>query len=370
MRTQDRWQPLREAVGAYERVKHPGRALFGFDGYIDSLYAVVERTDDRGNPSVFQTSDAFLRCLMQLQGQSAERELLLKSRRAGGNAPLSAMAAGALGVDAHCVGYVGQEEFARIGCRMTSLGAPAECIALEFANCKWMLSCCESLHAFTARGLERQLGREALCRLLEQVELIALLNWAAMPENAGVVQMLLEDYWERAALGSKTFFVDFSDISSQAERTIARTMDVLGRLSRRAHVVVSVNLHEAQSIAQAGTSAGEETLLRRIHERTGAQEIVLHAMDHALCLEDGVLAGCRGAYHPAPVITTGGGDHFNGGYCAARLANLPAPQRLALATCTALYYVAHGTSGSAARIRAWLDSPQLHCLEESSCRPI
>lgn len=155
-------------------MKDPGRALFGFDGYIDSLYAVVER----GNPSVFQTSDAFLRCLMQLQGQSAERELLLKSRRAGGNVPLSAMAAGALGVDTHCVGYVGRKEFAQIGCRMTSLGAPAECIALEFANCKWMLSYCESLRAFTARGLERRLGREALCRLLEQAQLIALLKTA------------------------------------------------------------------------------------------------------------------------------------------------------------------------------------------------
>lgn len=355
---------MRDAVRAFEQARRGKRlyALFGFDGYIDSLYAVVEKVDERGNQRCFHNSGDFLACLAELNGQSAERELKLKSRRAGGNAPLTALAAGTLGIDAHCIGYMGADfpEFERIRacCRTTSLGAPAQCMALEFANCKWMLSDCESLHAFGAHVIEETMGREALGASLDEAVLIALLNWAAMPQNEEVVRLLLA----QQRLNGKICFIDFSDISGLSGRRIEGFMDVLRQLSGVAHVVVSVNEHEARSLMPDAPQE-EAALLEQIHLRTGAQEVVLHAIDHAASLEGGVLSGCRGWYHPSPVITTGGGDHFNGGYCAGRLAGLSAAHRLVLGTAAALFYVSCGYSGTAAQMETWLDA-QIDQMEE------
>lgn len=354
---------LLAAAEEYCRRSQRRCALFGFDGYIDSLYAVAERTDENGNQTYFETSNAFLACLAGLNGQSAERELKLKSRKAGGNAPLTAMAAGALGVNAHCVGYIGREltefEALRAHCTTTSLGAPAECMALEFANCKWMLSQCESLRSFDA---QRLICNEAfLCAFLE-AELIALLNWAAMPQNAVLAHLLAE----RGMTRGKTFFIDFSDVSGLADLTVKQYLEAIRALSACAHVIVGVNLHEAESIAKClkETCESEEALLSVIERSTGAGEVVLHAMDHAICLERGRMTRCEGYYHPAPVITTGGGDHFNGGYCAGSLAGLDAAGRLALATASALFYVSNGYSGSAEQIVKWLSGVQLQRGEE------
>lgn len=360
-----RWQMMREAADAFGQACSGKnlRALFGFDGYIDSLYAVVEHTDENGHPCCFQTSDGFLACLAGLNGQSGERELKLKSRRAGGNAPLTALAAGTLGIDAHCMGFIGADmpQFKELNtrCRTTSLGEPAECMALEFANCKWMFSDCESLKGFKAEDLLRA-DSEAFWGAVEESQLLALLNWAAMGQNADVVKLLLDRYQKDDLLGKKTFFVDFSDISGLAQQTVERYIKAVNLLAQCAHVVVSVNLHEAQSLTHSGgkDDEKEENMLDLIRNMTGAGEIVLHAMDHALCLEKGMLYHCQGVYHPSPAITTGGGDHFNGGYCAAILAGLPAEQRLALATATALFYVSHGYSGTLQQIVAWLDKRQ------------
>ena len=130
--------------------------------------------------------------------------------------------------------------------------------------------------------------------------------------------------------------------------------------------MIGVNLHEAESIAACCGEAQdqEEALLEVLKKHAGAGEIVLHAMDHALCLERGTFTRCEGYYHPSPVITTGGGDHFNGGYCAGRLAGLDAAGRLAMATASALFYVSNGYSGSAEQIAAWLSGPQMQEWEE------
>lgn len=343
------------------------QALFGFDGYIDSLYAVVSGTDGQGKPTVFESSDAFLQCLGQLKGHSFERELQLKSRRAGGNAPLTAMAAGALGVRAHCMGFLGQEmdEFAPVRslCQTTSLGSPAECMALEFADSKWMFSHCQALQAFGTHSLS-QLPNDAFFAAIRQSQLIALLNWAALPGEVEVVQLLLHQ--PDMALEQKIFFVDFSDVSALSTERLSDILSTLKCLAQKAQLILSLNLHEAQSIARPScVDPFDEDLLKQIQQETGAHEVVIHGLSSALCLHQ---AGCKrfeGFYATKPLLTTGGGDHFNGGYCAARLAGLLPNDRLALASATALYYITHGNSGTAAQIYQWLMNPQPDLWEGS-----
>ena len=91
----DAVRALQGAMARFQAANCGGkRAVFGFDGYVDSLCGVVERVDAGGQRHPFASSQAFVGFLAGLGGHSAESELLLKDRRAGGNAPLMANPAG------------------------------------------------------------------------------------------------------------------------------------------------------------------------------------------------------------------------------------------------------------------------------------
>jgi len=84
--------------------------------------------------------------------------------------------------------------------------------------------------------------------------------------------------------------------------------------------------------------------LARIRERMGLHGVVVHAVRYAGAAVGGLSAGIEGPYCPAPKLSTGAGDHFNGGFCAGIMADLPVAQALYSGVGASGWYVRNAKS--------------------------
>ena len=86
----------------------------------------------------------------------------------------------------------------------------------------------------------------------------------------------------------------------------------------------------------------------------GIQGVVIHMVAYASAYVGGVTAGVPGPFCAKPVLTTGAGDHFNGGFTGGYLAGLPLDQCLWTGVCTSGTYVRIGRSPSFEEITGFM----------------
>ena len=76
-----------------------------------------------------------------------------------------------------------------------------------------------------------------------------------------------------------------------------------------------------------------------VREKLGLDTVVIHPRESAACATAAGTAWVPGPYCENPVITTGAGDHFNGGFSQGQLLGLDPEACLALGVCTSGHYV-------------------------------
>src|SRR5262249_42551420 len=119
--------------------------LIGFDGFIDSIIAVVDKRRDMspGGYDRIREIPQFAQRVGAAAGKSTNIELVVKEDRFGGNGPLMAGALGRLGMPTTYIGAVGHEDnpgvlhplYEELGnrCReVIPVAPPAHTDALEF----------------------------------------------------------------------------------------------------------------------------------------------------------------------------------------------------------------------------------------------
>jgi sugar/nucleoside kinase (ribokinase family) len=70
--------------------------------------------------------------------------------------------------------------------------------------------------------------------------------------------------------------------------------------------------------------------------------VVIHSVKFAGAAVEGDSAAVRGPFTPNPSITTGAGDHFNGGFSTALVGEFPLAEALICGVATSGWYVRHG----------------------------
>lgn len=84
--------------------------------------------------------------------------------------------------------------------------------------------------------------------------------------------------------------------------------------------------------------------------------VVVHPRESAACATAAGTAWVPGPYTDKPLITTGAGDHFNGGFSQGQLLGLDPEGCLALGVCTSGHYVRTGISPTLADLETFLAS--------------
>ena len=374
-----------EAFGAQRADACP--ALVGFDGFIDSIISVVHRraTLDMDDYEPVRTIPDFAARVGSAAGKSANIELVVREQRFGGNGPLMAGALGRLGLPTTYVGAVGSEEdhtalhpifapFAERCAEVLCVAPPALTDALEFDDGKLMLGKTANVQIPTWDHLKRSIGLGRLREIVAASSLLGIVNWVMMGGVEGIWRGLMDEVLP--ALGddgrSRRVFIDLADPAKRTDEDIARALACIRELDAVVPVTLGLNLSESQRVARVcGAAPFDDVhnvgMARAVRETAvsirGAIDIdcvVVHPRQGAAASNRaGATAWFEGPFTSSPRLSTGAGDHFNGGFSFAQVAGLPLDECLAVGCGVSGAYVRDAMSPNLARLVEFLrDMPE------------
>jgi len=347
------------------------RAFVGFDGYVDSLFHVVQRRGP-GSPTYFDTIGEFARHIANAAGQSADIELVCQERRFGGNAPLMANALAHLGMRSTCVGAMGYPEMhpafrpLHPHCRTMSVCNPADTQALEFSDGKLMFADLASLDDLDGEHVKARIGWGALSSLLAESTLVALVNWGGLVKAHELWSEVFRELppppsASPSAPSPRHVFIDLADFSKRTTEDLVRLVGLLQGFHGRNAITIGLNEHEAGilhgKLVAAGCMRASDThgdrledLCAALHAALGLGAVVVHPLDCSCVATAAGVTRRPGRRVAAPRVSTGGGDNFNAGYCFGRSLGLREPLCLDLAMAVSRLYVLEGQSPSIERV--------------------
>jgi sugar/nucleoside kinase (ribokinase family) len=370
------------AAAALESLRAKGfrPAVVGFDGFVDSIIEVVDQRQDMspGGYRGIRTIEQFAARVGAAAGKSTNIELVVKEDRFGGNGPLMAGAMGRLGVPVTYIGAVGHEanptvlhplyEELAVRCReVIPVAPPAHTDALEFDDGKVMLGKPANVQLVTWAGLARVLGLEGIRMRIEQSALIGIVNWVMMGGVEGIWEGLCKDVF--AGLrgnDQRRVFIDLADPAKRTDEDVKRAVACLRTMNAMVPLTLGLNLAEAERMAHVfGVRAFEdrgmhtfgavvESAARALREALGLACVVIHPREGAAAADAAGTAWFDGPFTSTPKLSTGAGDHFNGGFAFAQVHGLPLDQCLAVGCAVSGAYVRDALSPNLDRLVAFL----------------
>lgn len=334
-----------------------GKITFGIDGYVDEVWEVVESRTNNEQFKKYNQMKAFGSLIVDCGTGGLSTEIVRKRRTFGGFTANTGKAASSLGVDTTMIGLYGKvavdavfKEFEQ-ECHVFSLGDPAVSHIMEFEDGKLMLVYIKEIMEIGWKDLTSALSPETLKTIFIPADIIAFGYWSNMPAFDEFIEGISANYLSTDH--SQRLFLDLADIRKREEASLHQSMDELIKLNKKLPITLSLNEHEAELLfACYGISYSEDPLLaseqiESLRKRLQLDEIIVHTPQHAAgASAQGEAVTVLQRYCEKPVRTTAAGDHFNGGYLAARLTSLDLGERLAVANASARVFLQTGHSSS------------------------
>lgn len=334
------------------------KATIGFDGFLDEIINAVDVRTDKDNYQAIPTIEALGKRILSAAGKSANIELVPLQQKLGGNGPLMASALGSLGPKIICVGLMGKplhSVFEKLASdlpniEMISAGDPGYTQALEFTDGKLMLGKPGTMRDMNWPNLVSALGARR-DEVLFGGQLLACTNWTQLTE---MTPLLVEMEKVLPVSPNLTIFFDLADPEKRPKQDLLEVLNLMSKLQKKAKVILGVNLREAEQVSHVlgiqeipeDSVEGGKVASKRIVDKMGIHGVVIHMVAYASAAVGGVVAGVPGPFCAKPVLTTGAGDHFNGGFTGGYLAGLSLEQCLWTGVCTSGTYVRIGRSPS------------------------
>lgn len=352
---------LAAAKAAEEKGPPNLSALIGFDGFVDEIIQVVDKRQDFERYTPIETIAAFAERIGRASGLSTNIELVPIDVKLGGNGPIMANALRSLNLDITYIGCLGEPEIHPVfqelaaNSRAYSIADPGHTDALEFRDGKLMVGKHQSLKNATWDKIIDTVGEDNLQEILESVQLAAFVNWTMMPYMTEIWNRLTEDFLPKLPVRDPKpwVFFDLADPEKRSHEELAHAVRSLSEFSSHFRAVLGLNRKEATEVSialdldlgQPPQEAPLSVIVPAIAEALPKLEgVVVHPTTEAACVFNGKYYHAKGATTSRPRLTTGAGDNFNAGFCAALTLELSPDQALILGKGTAGYYVRNGRS--------------------------
>lgn len=340
-----------------ERVLTGKRITVGFDGFVDTIVKPLRHAAAAGTPAVpFGTIREFGEFLIGKAEKSCSIELEPVARRLGGNLPYLSCAAGRLGADVSCLGMLGQPGrpdpvFAKMPCKLYPFAPPGQSTCLEFGDGKILLAADCAFSEDVWRLVDAAAGGRAE-ELLTSPDLLALVNWSELSFAHGLWERTLEAVRSYPPDRERYAFFDLCDVSRKAVEELEAVLRLMGRFSDCRKTVLSLNENEARVIAEQlfPNVQALPGIAEKLCAGYGMDEVIIHTIRETYLLTGRGLARRHSDFVPAPKISTGAGDNFNGAFCFATVQGLGDEDRIAFANAAARFYITHGRAASLAEL--------------------
>jgi hypothetical protein len=242
------------------------------------------------------------------------------------------------------------------------LAPPANTSALEFSDGKVMLGDLAPLSQVTWQRLLDTVGKEGLIGLFDHSTFLGLVNWTMLPHLTSLWQNVAQHILPHLSKVPRRMFVDLADPEKRDSLDLKSALGVLTTINQRAYgvaVTLGLNLSEAQQVASLVNIRADAMdvmeLAIQIRTALSLDTVVIHPRTSAAAATATSSGEFSGPFVRNPAISTGAGDHFNAGFSAGQLLNLPLPECLCLGTATSGYYVRHAASPNIAQLCEFLE---------------
>lgn len=339
------------------------KAMIGFDGYIDEMFRVVERSNGTDTPIFYQDIPSFAARVAAAAGKSADIEIVPTDKKLGGNAPIMANALSRLGVTTVCIGAMGHPKldsaFAEMSqiCQCISLCDPAPTTALEFSDGKVMFANAQPLLQLNWERIKELLGLERLQSLFCEADLIALVNWSGVPDTEAIWAGIHREVLPALRGTNRTFFFDLADPTKKSRNEIERILKLICSFSPFGRVILGLNENEALKIHAAlfGQECSTEEAVQSLYDQLQIHALIVHPIDRCIAATADGLSVEYGSVVKHPRLSTGGGDNFNAGFCLGQLLGWSIPDSTVLGMKVSGFYVGNGYSPTLAQLNEALD---------------
>lgn len=331
--------------------------FIGLDGFVDEIFHVVDKRESASVYTRLPTIQQFSQRLADAAGRSTNIEMVSQLIKLGGNGPIMANALAALGLRVSYLGNLGYpnlhpvfEEFARHA-TVHSIAEPGLTDALEFEDGKVMVGKHQSLKDVTWDNICSRFGLENLKRGLASSSLVSFVNWTMLTAMSEIWESIQRDVIPNLTDVPRVMFIDLADPEKRTHEDIARALKLIEKFQARFEVILGLNEKESFEIAevlkleaQDHSPAGLCELASQIRHQTNINTVVIHPVSFAVAANGSDTAAVEGPLTSKPLITTGAGDHFNAGYCLARMLALTNEESLWTGVATSGYYVRNAKS--------------------------
>jgi len=337
--------------------KLEGKITLGIDGFVDEVWQILSKRTGRRDYVLFDKMRDFAKSVHDCGEGGYANEIIRKRRSYGGFTANTGKAVGRLGGNPTLIGMFGKDTVDPVfrefqdTYNLITVADPAVCQIFEFVDGKLMLPFIEETMDFNWEVLAAALPREALAAAFD-ADIVAIGYWSQIPAFDDLVTKLCENFLIEGRC--RRMFYDFADIRKRDQASLEHTLSVLAGLNYKMPMILSLNEHEAGLLfSYMGRSFNwedpnnAEKDIDYVRLQAGLDELIVHTPYFAVASTagEGTVTVVQ-KYCSNPVITTGAGDNFNGGYLAASLGKgqLSLAERLFVGNAVTGFYVRNGYS--------------------------
>ena len=344
--------------------------LFGFDGFIDNIWTLVSERNSVEDYKVMNSMLTLNQRIKDSAGGGLSTEILKKDKRAGGFNANTARVLNYLGINTTLLSLFGEKENDEVfkdlvkDSEIISLGDPCSAQIFEFEDGKLMFPNNENIRKMNWNQLKNKVGLTKLIEIIDQADLLAFGYWSNMPYYDTIIKGIIKEVIPKIKDKKRKMFMDFGNVKKRSDHDLAEFSRSLGALEKHFELTVSLNRTETIDTAAA---LGIETELEKnnyiniaqeIRKEMGISNFVVHTNNFALSVNDSGAQKLEQPYCENPVVTTGAGDTFNGGYISAMIISDDPEIRLAAASSTACYFIRNAEPPTLEQLKTFLTNYQ------------
>ncbi|MSU59451.1 MAG: hypothetical protein EXS35_14980 [Pedosphaera sp.] len=335
------------------------RAFVGLDGFVDEILHVVDKRESAGKYHRLAKMEQWGNRISAAAGKSTNIELVSQLTKLGGNGPIMANALANFGLKVSYLGNLGYPnlhpvfaDFAKVA-DVTSIAEPGYTDAVEFEDGKVMLGKHKALREVNWTNLHQRFGHDKFAARISEANFVAFVNWTMLTGMTDIWAATLREICPKLSGPRRALFFDLADPEKRTREDIAAALKLIAAFEKYFDVLLGLNEKESSEVGNVlgldtsdHSPAGLVKVGEQIHQLVPVNTIVIHPTHYALAVSAAGSAVVEGPFTPKPLITTGAGDHFNAGFCLAKLLGLDNAGSVLAGVTTSGFYVRTAKSPS------------------------